>query len=951
MHSNTGTAAEETADVPQEAVEVDPMSHKDETISLESKHSSVQQDKEAMTEEVNGKGGEIGTNEIRYSDENSKNGLQEALTDEVTLQSYDEVSVLSREDDTVDKSQCLFDLISYDEYSEETIKDDDGDVDIEEITVDSDDEFVVEEEITADDIRDDIEGNVDETTLAPEVDGTCPQSMVGKSNEGSKSCTFPVATSTSSPRKGRDEDLDNLYAARVQAVVRGFLVRSDSKRRESEVDWLASVFSCKILGVEADTDDVNSDVNVTKIQAAARGFLTRKASKRRESADVYEKASSSSNDLKRESSEAIEAKKGGPVKQEQNTPGGTSIGSLTTDSPSEYSSNCGSSMHSATKFPPVEILLPSTFTSPSETNASTENQIVANQPMGMKRVTNPRRNASFQQQERPPTSLQVTTKASIIAMRQVKARRDLERRECTKIQALVRGFLSRRHQGALSPCENASCKEDSAPKSDDAIQFGPNHPRDVASTTKSPASATSTPDSLSKSVQDRIKDLQRQNSESPKLWKIEPSDDCPRTSKQTSDQKPGAGIGVEDCKEQSEEPRSPKNVLPQLDRNDKSINGDHLPTTNEKDGFDQQPNPAKNQATPSADSASTPVKERTDSVETFTSARIETSKISRPPLSPTIAGNRSRNNTWNSNHTPRTPNRGKRPPVLRSPGASPPSGKHSLTSHDTVEGTSRRTNACPPSPTSPRTELEGSKLNISRSSLVNCAPKRHDSQRSNTTSTTAATSNTNKEGSSSDCDSSLSKSNHKRSKNDSVEQFEDDPFDDDMTVKSVKKAVVEMNEASPYYRESIAPLYQSWHSFEFSKKGKMRPVPRKKSIPVRRYSCPTAKNAIQVTVKKEETAKMKSKAQNKVTAGHGRGGHKQAAPSKKPIDSSHSSIDKKTPRSRPLINNNNPRTNPNKTRWKSFSSGVPVALPKSPLSSDEEKPLSIQERIRLFQRQ
>ena len=147
-----------------------------------------------------------------------------------------------------------------------------------------------------------------------------------------------------------------------------------------------------------------------------------------------------------------------------------------------------------------------------------------------------------------------------------------------------------------------------------------------------------------------------------------------------------------------------------------------------------------------------------------------------------------------------------------------------------------------------------------------------------------------------------------------------------------------MNETSPYYRESIAPLYQSWHSFDFSKNGKMR-APRKKGIPVRRYSCPTKKNVIQVKVEKQDKSKPSGKKASS-TESHTRGGSK---PSSKQITSQQ----KQAPRTRP---GTIPRsTNPNKTRWNSFSSGVPIDLPTSGNGAD--KPMTIQERIKLFQKQ
>jgi hypothetical protein len=66
----------------------------------------------------------------------------------------------------------------------------------------------------------------------------------------------------------------------------------------------------------------------------------------------------------------------------------------------------------------------------------------------------------------------------------------------------------------------------------------------------------------------------------------------------------------------------------------------------------------------------------------------------------------------------------------------------------------------------------------------------------------------------------------------------EDPFDDDMTVKSVQKAIV----SSPFSvsRQSCTvPLYQSWNTFDLSRNGNSNGTKTtNQSIPVRRSSCP-----------------------------------------------------------------------------------------------------------------
>ena len=186
-----------------------------------------------------------------------------------------------------------------------------------------------------------------------------------------------------------------------------------------------------------------------------------------------------------------------------------------------------------------------------------------------------------------------------------------------KIQALARGYLCRKRPHGPSASTTKVNKE-SRKDIDVHPQVNPKQDHKTLAKNVNKSKTPSAADPEPVSIKDKIKDLQRRSLANPKpFWNT-----------------------------------SAKRVTPKSLHNPNKATNKSTAVAKET-SIKQDPKPTKQQdestsilRTSSVDSADTPVKARTNSVDTIASGKAEAANTSRPPLSPMMAGNRSRNNTW-----------------------------------------------------------------------------------------------------------------------------------------------------------------------------------------------------------------------------------------------------------------------------------------------------------------
>jgi hypothetical protein len=315
-----------------------------------------------------------------------------------TIRSYEDDSSASHVHDRAPKFgnvNCGEDEdFETDEYDYETVSEDEIDIvsqatdvlEIVEVDDAYDDVEIVEEEIFIDDVHEgvDIAGEilgVEETGMSGDRESRLDikprelqHPLVNSSRINRSTLMKNVGTIHSIRWSTSDltdsEDMERWGSTTLQALARGFLVRRESKRRLSEIDWLTSIFEEEHTFLAPECTDRKCDLS--KIQALARGFLVRRDSKRRASEVDWLVNTFSAFAAKVDSSfeEDDSPSNAGDDECRERTVGievqaqvcGGSVGSLTTDSESRHSTPlCEYSVVLANSSPPFEICLPSDF--------------------------------------------------------------------------------------------------------------------------------------------------------------------------------------------------------------------------------------------------------------------------------------------------------------------------------------------------------------------------------------------------------------------------------------------------------------------------------------------------------------------------------------------------------------------------------------------------------------